>query len=212
MTHLIYGRGVRATGLVACVMAFAFTGRAPAAQGADLATTLSLHVELVEQAACALPDGEFLVMVDVRTIYVNHGATPVTLALNTERVTGMTIIPGATLPLDGRNDVAQVAGASGRGSVLPGQVAVMRPGWAQTGSVRAAVRVSGGGRDTAGDALAPGEYHVRFHVEVLAHAGQGTFDPARLSTAAVPVTIESPGQVQECGSAALRRRAFLPGR
>lgn len=190
---------VRSAAWLACVVAFALGGRVLAAQGFGPASTLSLHVELVEQASCALPSGEFMLMFELRTIYVNRGSAPVTLALSTERVAGMAVTPVSARP----PGVVHVAGPPGPTSSFPGAVAVARPGWAQTGSVRAEVKVSGQNR-TEGDALAPGEYGVQFEVEVLGHAGRGAFAPIRLSTAAVPVTIESPGQVQECGSASLR--------
>jgi hypothetical protein len=197
----------RTAASVACVVAAIVCGGALSAQAPALPVAqppppaVSLHVELVEQAACALPSGEFLLMFDLRTIYINGGPSAVSLALSTERVTGMTVTPVSAGPAG----AIHVAGPAATVSTVPGEVVVARQGWAQTGDVRAEVKVAAGG-GAYGDALAPGEYRFRFHVDVLAHAGRGAFEPLQLATASIPVTIEAPGQVQECGSASLRTR------
>jgi hypothetical protein len=188
--------------LAGVLVAFVSAGVSP--YGLNRPLPLALHVELIEQAACVMGHTH-RVMFEVRTVYVNQGRAPVSIAVGTGRIVAASFAPA-------ENTGAGTAGALSFGvpaGLLPSAAdetaagSVVGVGWAVSGRTNVWLPLT-----TGSDAahLSPGAYTARFDLTVMASdagTGAASFEPVRLSTAPLAVTIHTPSQVQECGSFSL---------
>jgi hypothetical protein len=163
---------------------------------------LALHVELIEQAACLVSRDAYHVWFEMRTVYVNQGRVPVSIAIGAERIVTASFTPAEDREA-GADDAQSFAVPAGSRAAAAGQTTtgrVIEPGWAASGRTSVWLPLT-----TGSDAarLTPGDYTARFDVSVVAAevgSGAASLEPVRLSTAPLAVTIHPPTQVQECGS------------
>lgn len=212
MTRSHGGQGVgpagrrlkRTLGVAAAIVAIAAGGGIARARVS--APSIALQVELVERTYCAAAGGGYVASFEMRAVYVNRGEQPVEVALASAHAAGFELRPaGDAEPAP----AAEPARADARVAEARAMLDIVRlePGWASvaTPHLRYRVRVAGGGIDD--DGVVPGRYRARFGVDVSTRAVGATgtpgpasgFVPTRLYTALLPLAIEAPGQVQECG-------------
>lgn len=171
-----------------------------AARASSEPAPLTLHVELIEQAACLVSGDAYRVVFEVRTVYVNQGRVPVSVAIGAERIATASFTSGE-VPEAGADNALSFAAPAGSLTAAAAETMtgrVIQPGWAASGRVSVWLPLTIG-FDAA--RLVPGDYTARFDVSVMAaDAGSASLQPLRLSTGPLAVTIHPPTQVQECGS------------